>query len=178
MTNFKQTENGISDFDNYRWNVVYTRSRWEKKVDKILKMQNINSFCPTIKTKHRWVDRIKIVELPLFKSYLFVMANPKELLKVRQTMGVVNFVQHCGKPASINNAEIERIRTLVESYDNIEAVGLPRIRVGDTIKIQDGVLLDWQGEVLKIQGKSVVMLMKELNCALVVNTDETALSIV
>ncbi|WP_295718852.1 UpxY family transcription antiterminator [Mucilaginibacter sp.] len=178
MAHFTQTEKEISDFNNSRWNVVYTKSRWEKKVDKLLKMQNINSFCPTIKTKHRWVDRIKTVELPLFKSYLFVKANPKDLLKVRQTMGVVNFVHHCGKPASINNTEIERIKTLVESYDNVEAVGLPRIRVGDTIKIQDGVLLDWQGEVLKIQGKSVVMLMKELNCALVINTDETTLSFV
>lgn len=176
MTNLATT--GITDFNSSRWNVVYTKSRWEKKVDKILKMQNINSFCPTTKSRHRWVDRVKIVELPLFQSYLFVNASPKELLKVKQTSGVVNFVHHCGKPASINNAEIERIKTLVDNYDNVEAVCLSSIRVGNTIKIQDGLLLDWQGEVLKIQGKSVVMLMKELNCALVVNTDETSFSFV
>jgi len=160
------------------WIVVYTRSRWEKKVDKLLKTQNIESFCPLIKTRHQWVDRMKTVELPLFSSYLFVLANQKDQLKVRQTLGVVNFVHHCGKPVTINNDEIERIKTLVNKYQNIETVNIPRIKVGDTLKIEDGVLLDWQGEVLKIQGKSVVMFMKQLNCALVVNTINTKMSIV
>lgn len=178
MSNFSSIQKETVSIDNALWNVIYTRSKWEKKVDKLLKTQNINSFCPTVKARHRWVDRIKIIELPLFKSYLFVMANPKEQLQVKQTTGVVNFVLHCGKPASINNYEIERIRALVENYDNVEAVSLPRIKIGDNLKIQDGVLLDWQGEVLKIQGKSVVMLMKELNCALVVNTDDTRLHLV
>jgi transcription antitermination factor NusG len=178
MSNFSSIQKETADIDNTRWNVIYTRSKWEKKVDKLLKTQNINSFCPTIKARHRWVDRIKTIELPLFKSYLFVLANPKEQLQVKQTTGVVNFVLHCGKPASINNYEIERIKALVENYDNVEAVSLPRIKIGDNLKIQDGVLLDWQGEVLKIQGKSVVMLMKELNCALVVNTDDTRLHLV
>jgi transcription antitermination factor NusG len=172
MTNFTVTEKSKAS----KWMVVYTRSRWEKKVDKLLQTQKINSFCPTIKTKHRWVDRTKVVDLPLFASYLFVNADPKEQLMVRQTMGVVNFVSHCGKPATITDSEIERIKSLIDSHENIEAVSLPRIKVGDHLKVENGLLLDWQGEVLKINGKSVVMLMKELNCALVIDTEKTALS--
>ena len=172
MTNFTVTEKGKAS----KWMVVYTRSRWEKKVDKLLQTQKINSFCPTIKTKHRWVDRTKIIDLPLFTSYLFVNADPKEQLMVRQTMGVVNFVNHCGKPATITDSEIERIKNLIDSHENIEAVSMPRIKVGDHLKVENGLLLDWQGEVLKINGKSVVMLMKELNCALVIDTEQTALS--
>jgi len=143
-----------------KWMVVYTRSRWEKKVDKLLQTQKIKSFCPTIKTKHRWVDRMKVVDLPLFSSYLFVNADPKEQLMVRQTTGVVNFVNHCGRPATIDDSEIERIKQLIDSHDNIQAVGMPRVKVGDQVKVENGLLLDWQGEVLKINGKSVVMLMK------------------
>ncbi|MEN0053633.1 MAG: UpxY family transcription antiterminator [Mucilaginibacter sp.] len=172
MTSFTTTEKSKAS----KWMVVYTRSRWEKKVDKLLQTQKINSFCPTIKTKHRWVDRTKVVDLPLFTSYLFVNADPKEQLMVRQTMGVVNFVNHCGKPATITDSEIERIKNLINSHENIEAVSMPRIKVGDQLKVENGLLLDWQGEVLKINGKSVVMLMKELNCALVIDTEQTALS--
>jgi transcription antitermination factor NusG len=172
MKNFTQAQN-----ENSQWMVVYTRSRWEKKVDEQLKTQNINSFCPTIKTTRRWADRMKVVELPLFSSYLFVMADLKEQLSVRQTPGVVNFVQHCGKTASVNNAEIERIKALINSHDNIEAVSMPRIKIGDTMKIENGLMLDWQGEVIKINGKSVVLMMKELNCALVVDTDKTTMSL-
>jgi transcription antitermination factor NusG len=162
--------------NNSSWMVVYTRSRCEKKVDMLLQNQKIQSFCPTIKTKRRWVDRTKTVELPLFGSYLFVNANPKEQLLVRQTFGVVNFVNHCGKPVRIDEAEIQRIKYLVDLYDHdVEAVPIPRIKIGDDLKIENGLLLDWQGEVIKINGKSVVMFMKELNCALVVNTLYTML---
>ena len=161
-----------------KWMVVYTKSRWEKKVDKLLQTQKINSFCPTIRTKHRWADRMKMVDLPLFSSYLFVNVDPKEELMVRQTMGVVNFVHHCGRPATIDNSEIERIKELIESHDNIQAVGMPRLKVGDHVKVENGLLLDWQGEVLKVNGKSVVMLVKELGCALVVDTAQNVLSFV
>src|ERR1700754_2514088 len=126
MTNFTVTEKGKAS----KWMVVYTRSRWEKKVDKLLQTQRIRSFCSTIKTKHRWVDRIKEVDLPLFSSYLFVNVDPKEQLMVRQTTGVVNFVNHCGRPATIDDAEIERIKELIESHDGIQAVGMPRVKVG------------------------------------------------
>jgi transcription antitermination factor NusG len=169
MESFTQTQKENKN----KWLVVYTKSRWEKKVDKLLKTQNIQSFCPLVKTNRRWVDRNKLIELPLFSSYLFVNGDQKELLKVRQTIGVVNFVHHCGKPATLNDTEIERIRSLVDNYHDIETVSLPRIKVGDIMKIQDGVLLDWQGEVLKIQGKSVIMFMEQLNCALVVNMEKT-----
>jgi hypothetical protein len=33
------------------WMVIYTRSRWEKKVDKLLQNKKIRSFCPTVKSK-------------------------------------------------------------------------------------------------------------------------------
>lgn len=160
------------------WMVIYTRSRWEKKVDKLLQNKNIRSFCPTIKSKRRWVDREKVVELPLFHSYLFVNANLREQLMVKQTSGVVNFVNHCGKPATIDETQIQRIRQLVNIHNqNIEAVALPTIKIGDNLKIENGLLVDWTGEVLKINGKSVVMLVKELNCALVIHTENTAISL-
>jgi transcription antitermination factor NusG len=124
------------------------------------------------------VDRTKVVELPLFDSYLFVNANLKEQLVVKQTSGVVNFVHHCGKPATIDETQIQRIKHLVNLHNqNIEAVGLPMIKIGDNLKIENGLLVDWTGEVLKINGKSVVMLVKELNCALVIHTENTAISI-
>ncbi len=175
METFTQTV--LNSAETNKWSVIYTRSRWEKKVDKLLKDQNIKSFCPLVKTNRRWVDRNKLVELPLFSSYLFVMADPKEQLKVRQTTGVVNFVNHCGKPVMVNDLEIERIRGLINNYRDIETVSLTDVKVGDTLKIQDGLLLDWQGEVLKIQGKSVVMFMKQLNCAIVVNTNKTTFTV-
>lgn len=160
-----------------KWLVVYTRSRWEKKVDKLLQRQNIKSFCPVIKTRKRWADRIKTVEVPLFSSYLFIDADLKEQLLTKQTTGVVNFV-HCGKPAFISHEEIQQIKKLTAGHHAIEVVDLPRLKAGDQVRMEDGLFLDWQGEVLKVNGKSVVMMIKELNCALVVDTNKTLLTFV
>ena len=55
-----------------KWLAVYTRPRWEKKVDQLLKEQGTESYCPLNKVKRKWSDRVKTVEEPLFKSYVFV----------------------------------------------------------------------------------------------------------
>ena len=158
-----------------KWMVLYTRSRWEKKVDQLLMDQNITSFCPLVKTNRRWVDRNKIVEVPLFNSYLFVQANHLELHKVMQTSGVINYITHGGKPATVNDTEIERIRTIVKKYSDIETVSLSNINIGDYVKVKNGPLLNQKGEIQQIQGKSVVMVIENLNCALTVKIDQKEL---
>lgn len=157
--------------------VLYTRSRWEKKVDQLLADQNITSFCPLVKTSRKWVDRKKVVEVPLFNSYLFVHADQSELIKAMQTSGVVNYISYCGKPATINNTEIERIRTIVNTYSDIETVPLNNIKIGEYVTVKNGPLLNHNGEIQKIQGKSVVMIIENLNCALTVKIDQTELSV-
>ena len=42
---------------------------------------------------------MKIVEEPLFKSYVFVKVNDEDRSDVRMTPGVINFVYWQGKPA-------------------------------------------------------------------------------
>lgn len=161
------------------WYVAYTRSRWEKKADQLLRQQDIHSFCPIVKTQRKWADRNKVVEFPLFSSYLFVYVDPREEISVRQTAGIVNFVYHCGKPAIISEDEIDRIRDIVKCYPDVEAVNLPAFRIGDKVKMKNGQLTDWRGEIVEIHGKSVVMVVEPLNCALVakVKVSQAALAI-
>jgi transcription antitermination factor NusG len=158
------------------WMVLYTRSRWEKKVDRLLKNQKINSFCPLVKTTRQWVDRNKIIEIPLFQSYLFVHINAYERAMVMQTSGVINFISYCGKPATMKDNEIERIRTIVNEYTDIKTISLKNINIGDTVKVTNGPLLNHEGEVSKIQGRSVVMILDNINCALTVKINQKQLS--
>jgi transcription antitermination factor NusG len=166
----------MKEVEKKNWMVLYTRSRWEKKVDQLLKNQMINSFCPLIKTNRQWVDRNKIIEIPLFQSYLFVHINAYEQARVMQTSGVINFISHCGKPATIKDNEIERIRTIVNEYTDVETVSLKNINIGDTVKVTNGLLLNHEGEIAKIQGRSVVMVLDNINCALTVKINRKQLS--
>ena len=166
----------MKEVEKKNWMVLYTRSRWEKKVDQLLKNQMINSFCPLIKTNRQWVDRNKIIEIPLFQSYLFVHINAYEQARVMQTSGVINFISHCGKPATIKDNEIERIRTIVNEYTDVETISLKNINIGDTVKVTNGLLLNHEGEIAKIQGRSVVMVLDNINCALTVKINRKQLS--
>jgi transcription antitermination factor NusG len=166
----------MKEVEKKNWMVLYTRSRWEKKVDRLLKNQMINSFCPLVKTNRQWVDRNKIVEIPLFQSYLFVHINAYEQARVMQTSGVINFISHCGKLATIQDNEIERIRTIVNEYSDVETVSLKNINIGDTVKVKNGLFLNQEGEIAKIQGRSVVMVLDNINCALTVKINRKQLS--
>lgn len=153
------------------WRVVYTRSKWEKKVDQLLQEKGIESFCPIIKKERQWADRKKMVEFPLFNSYLFVKVNNKEELDVRQTLGVVNFIYHCGKPAVVREEVIENIQHFVTAYPDLETVNIQSLKSGDRIKIKEGLFSGQSGKVIRIEGKNVLMIIEQLDCVLTTKVD-------
>jgi len=150
-----------------RWLVVYTRPRWEKKVDGLLKERGIESYCPVTTMERQWADRKKMVEFPLFNGYLFVNVNLKEELTVRETLGVLNFIYYQGKPAEVRESVINDIKHYLNVCPDLETVSIQSISVGQRLKIKDGMFLDHEGEVLQIQGKNIVMVLEHLDCALV-----------
>lgn len=150
-----------------KWFVVYTRPRWEKKIEKELQMAGITAYCPVRKVKNQWADRVKEVELPLFSSYVFVKINAKEDLKVRTTTGVMNFVYYMGKPAQIRDVVIDEIKCFLELFPSLEAVGLQQLNAGDRVIIKEGIMTQKQGEILQVRGKNVLVVIDCLHCALI-----------
>lgn len=149
------------------WKVIYTRPRWEKKVDTLLHEAGVESYCPVKKEYHKWADRMKIVEVPLFSSYVLVYSNAKEESLIRQTLGVINFIYFQGRPAVVAETEIDRIKYFMEHNRDIEVVSVNQLSQGDRIMIKTGALKDQVGNVLKIQGKNVLMILDHLGCVIV-----------
>lgn len=98
----------------YRWHIVHTRLRWERKVTEFLEQKGIQVFFPVKKVRRRWSDRFKTVEEPLFKSYVFVKITEDERTNVRITDGVLNFVHHKGKTTTVREKEIKAIRKFIQ----------------------------------------------------------------
>jgi transcriptional antiterminator RfaH len=169
-------ENLIRKMNPRSWFVIYTRPRWEKKVDQLLKQRGINSFCPLKAVESQWADRRKIVELPLFNSYVFVNINMKEELAVRQTRGVLNFIYFMSKPATISDKEIDGIRTIMTKYKDVQAVSLKDLIIGDRVTIKRGILSNHEGSIIQIGGKTVLMALDHLECALITRVPVTDLS--
>ena len=99
-----------------KWYAVYTKPRWEKKVAILLQQKGIESYCPLNKVRRRWSDRMKTLEEPLFKSYVFVQITEGDRTAVRMTDGVINFVYWNGKPAIIKEKEIATIRKFLDEF--------------------------------------------------------------
>ena len=129
------------------WYAVYTRPRFEKQVFKSLLDQGIEAYLPLIKTMRQWSDRKKIVEVPLFSSYVFVHINRRFYDQVLQTHGVVKYITFEGKAASIPSYQIDKLRIIVDSNEKVESTWEKR-RKGDLVFVAAGSLKGLQGELI------------------------------
>jgi transcription antitermination factor NusG len=157
-----------------KWYAIYTTPRWEKKVNRLLLQKGIEVYCPLNKVRRKWSDRIKTIEEPLFKSYVFVKIKDEERTNVRMTNGVVNFVYWDGKPAIIKEKEIQTIKRFLDEYENVEVVKL-ELAAGDRVQVIAGPMMDKEGEVLEVKNKLAKLCIDSLGYMLIAYIDKSKL---
>src|SRR5690606_987434 len=151
-----------------KWYVIYTRPRWEKRVANDLEENGIEHYCPLTKVEKQWSDRKKWVLEPLFKGYVFVRLSSLKKWDVKLQAGVINFVYWLGKPAIVNDNDILTIRKFLNEFEEVTLE-----KTGDTFKpngrivVATGVLMNYQGMILEIQGKKVKVLLQSMSASLV-----------
>lgn len=153
------------------WFAVYTRPRCEKKVNAVFELKGIESYCPLTRTKKKWSDRTKMVEEPLFKSYVFVHIAPDEVSSVRMTEGVVNFVYWLGQPALIRDEEILIIRKFLQEYSEVKAERI-ELKPQQRIIVNSGVMMDRKGSVIKVLKNTVVVELEDIGFKLTAIMDK------
>ena len=153
------------------WYAVYTKPRWEKKVAGLLLHRGMESYCPLNKVRRKWSDRMKTIEEPLFKSYVFVKVDEATHAAVRMTDGVISFVYWNGKPAVGKDAEIKAIKRFLDEYEDVV---LQRIDVGinERVKVIAGPMMDTEGKVLEVKNKTVKVAIDSLGYVLVATLDK------
>lgn len=149
-----------------QWYAVYTRSRWEKKVADLLEKKKLEIYCPMNKVQRQWADRKKIILEPLFASYVFVCVSEREHLSIKQTDGVINFVYWLNKPAVIRNEEIDTIKRFLNEYDHV-TVEKTQVNLNDRVRIINGPLMMWEGNVVEIRTNTVKITLPSLGQTLV-----------
>lgn len=152
-----------------KWYALYTKPRWEKKVNIVLNNKGIECWCPVKKTEKQWSDRKKIIDEPLFTSYVFVNIDDTERTKVLMTDGILNFVYHVGKPAVIRNEEIELIKKyLAETQATVSIQSLGSLDENTRIKVNHGIFMDSTGTVLKGGKKKIFVKLESLDQVMIV----------
>ena len=152
-----------------KWYALYTKPRWEKKIDTVLVRKGIESWCPLQKIERQWSDRKKIIEDPLFKSYVFVRIDNTERTKVLMTDGVLNFVYYLGKPAVIKDEEVAIIKRYLSEKDaSILILSQEGFKEETKIKVNHGVFMGNEGTVLRGGKKKVYVKLESLGQVMVV----------
>jgi len=140
------------------WFAIQTRARHEKAVAQRLREKEIATFLPLFKSVHRWSDRRKTVELPLFSCYVFVRLAPRndQRLKVLVEDGVVTFVGNRGQGTPIPNEEIEAVRTLL--LKQLPYGSYPFLKIGQRVRVRSGALSGVEGILISQSGDSTLVL--------------------
>ncbi|OLY93902.1 Transcription antitermination factor NusG [Cnuella takakiae] len=158
-----------------KWLAIYTKPRWEKKVASLLTQKGIENYCPLNKVRRKWSDRMKLVEEPLFKSYVFVRVTDEDRTAVRMTDGVINFVYWDGKPAIIKDKEIVVIRQFLNEHENVSLVKVD-LQPGQQVRITAGPLMDLEGRVLELKNKVAKVLIESMGYMLVADIEKNKLA--
>ena len=140
------------------WYAVHTRARHERIVAHRLRERGLTTFLPTVTEVHRWSDRKKTVELPLFSCYLFVkiMPNPNERVRVLQVDSVLGFVGVRGIGTPIPDEQIDAVRTLVE--EQLPCCSHPFLKIGQRVRIRGGALDGLEGILLSRNGDRTLII--------------------
>lgn len=157
-----------------KWYAVYTRPRWEKKVAGLLQEKGVENYCPLNKVRRRWSDRMKTIEEPLFKSYVFVKVDDAARTAVRMTDGVINFVYWNGKPAVIKDKEISTIKRFLDEHENVTLQKMD-VGVNERVKVISGPMMEAEGKVLEVKHKTAKVAIDSLGYVLVATIDKNKL---
>jgi transcription antitermination factor NusG len=163
--------------NNLFWHAVYTKPRWEKKVAALLDAKAITYYCPLNKVVKQWSDRKKTVLEPLFKSYVFIQVENDKKWEVLNIPGIIKYVTWLGKPAIIKDREIETIRKFLKEFKTLEVIE-ENLAVNATVKVKQGVLMNYKGILLNISGNRASVKIESMGLQLTTVIDKKNLEVV
>ena len=145
-----------------KWYAVHTRARHEKAVAAQLRGRGVETYLPLVEEIHRWSDRRKRVQVPLFPGYTFIHALEcaETVATVAQIESVVRIVGAGPSGTPIPDAEFEAVHKLVSN--NIPCVNYPFPQVGQRVRICGGALDGVEGTLLALKGTTSLVVSIQL----------------
>jgi transcription antitermination factor NusG len=143
-------------YGNLRWYAIRTYSCREQVVAQSFRYQNICHYLPLLSEKRRWSDRIKTIQVPLFKNYLFVKIAPKQeaFWKVISTRGVTRILGDGRGPVPIADKEIGTIAHMLKNKAKLKITC--SFQSGEIVRVKAGPLRGTEGSFVRIQGRDLL----------------------
>jgi transcription antitermination factor NusG len=144
------------------WFAVQTRFRYEKRVARELQEKGVQVFLPLFSSRHQWSDRQRLVEVPLFPSYVFVRvpATQGTRIQILRTNGVNGFLGARGVGTPIPDEEVAAVRAMLAHRVPFRLH--PFLRTGQRVRIRGGCLDGIRGILTAIKGEDNFVVSVEL----------------
>jgi len=140
------------------WYGLQTRPRHEKIVAQRLDERGVATFLPLVTEVHRWSDRKKSVQMPLFSCYVFAkfVPNRSDRLRVLRVDGVFGLVGARGEGAPIPDEQIDAVRNVVEGQ--LPWSCHPFLKIGQRVRIRSGALDGLEGLLVSRNGDRTLVI--------------------
>ena len=148
------------------WFVVYTKPRFEKKVEERLLSLGIEAYCPVRKEIRLWSDRKKKVDVPILPSMVLVKLEEKNVNDVFNVNGVVRYMFWLGKRAIVRQKEIDILKNYLKGNRLINQEILKFIP-GDRINVSG--FNNEDGVVEKVSNNSAWIFLENLGYTIKLN---------
>jgi transcription antitermination factor NusG len=140
------------------WYAVQTYARHEKAVAQRLEQRGIPTFLPLITEVHRWSDRKRTVQLPLFSCYVFAKILPtnEDRLRILRADGVLNLVGKRGEGTPIPDEQIDSVRILLQ--EQLPWTSHSFLQIGQRVRVCSGALTGMEGVLLSRAGDRMLVI--------------------
>ena len=150
------------------WYVLYTAARAEKQVKERIDALGVECWLPLHRTPRVWSDRVKMVDIPLFSSYVFVRCTDPVLRDLIRVYGVSRIVYYNGKPAVVRQTEVDAIKEFLEMASEHPLIA------GDEVEILCGAMKSVSGKVKKIKKSHALLFLEQLGATVCVRLEDVA----
>src|SRR5262245_65103156 len=110
MSDVMNLQSRNSEMDRKQWYAIQLRPRAEKMVALHLKDKGYEEYLPVYRSRRRWSDRVKEIELPLFPGYIFCKFDITNRLPVLVVPGVVSITGNGKTPLPIPEQQITAVQ--------------------------------------------------------------------
>ena len=140
------------------WYAVRTRSKFEVKVRTRLFDKGVECYLPVLHETHRWKDRNKEIEVPVFPGYLFprLVDSSESRLAVLRTEGVVGILGQRERIEPVPDAEIDALRRMLAS--NPRCLAHPFLQEGAWVRVKRGALKNVEGLLVRVKNQTRLVL--------------------
>lgn len=154
------------------WVAVQVRPKYEFMTAKILRNKGYEELVPSYQVRKKWSDRWKVIEAPLFTSYVFCKINAEACWPIVTTPGVIRILGTGTELARIDDSEIEAIQMLMRS--KVKAEPCAYVNIGQRVRLIDGPLAGVEAIVAGYKNRRLILSVSVVQGSIAVEIEDSS----